>query len=196
MALRRLGGWKRFVAATGGSPPWPLLIRAVELLPRPGRALDLGAGAGRDTRYLLARGFQVTAVDASPHAVSALGAIQAEHLRVVHSAFEDFAFETYDLINAQFTLPFVARRRFGDLFARIKGALAPGGVFAGTLFGTRDEWHTPGRRMTFLTREQVEALLRDLDLIEFSEEEIDGHLVDGTPKHWHIFHILARHTSE
>jgi SAM-dependent methyltransferase len=184
--------WKRFVELTRDNPPWPLLTRAADLLPQKGRALDLGAGGGRDTRYLLAQGFQVTAVDASPHSVAALSSVQAANLRVVQVAFEDFAFETYDLINAQYTLPFVVPRRFRRLFARLKGALNPGGVFAGQFFGTRDQWNTPGRRMTFLTREQAEAQLRDLELIEFSEEELDGHVADGSPKHWHTFNIIAR----
>jgi SAM-dependent methyltransferase len=184
--------WKRFVALTRDSPPWPLLMRAVDLVPQRGSALDLGPGAGRDTRYLLAQGFQVTAVDASPHAVSALESLDAENLRVVQSAFEDFAFATYDLINAQYSLPFVAPDRFDGLFARVKRALAFGGVFTGQFFGPRDQWHTEGRPMTFLSREQAEALLRDLECVEFSEEEIDGHLADGSPKHWHTFHVIAR----
>ena len=54
--------WGRFYTYTKDSPPWPLLVRAASLVPRNGRALDLGAGAGRDTRYLLEQGFRVTAV--------------------------------------------------------------------------------------------------------------------------------------
>ena len=59
--------WETFYSLTKDSPPWPSLVRVVSLLPQKGRALDLGAGAGRDTRYLLEQGFQVTAVDRDPH---------------------------------------------------------------------------------------------------------------------------------
>jgi len=75
-------------------------------VPQKGRALDLGAGAGRDTRYLLQQGFHVTAVDNDPQAVAMLRSFPEEKLQVVQAAFEDVAFETYDLINAQFALPF------------------------------------------------------------------------------------------
>ena len=133
---------ERFYDLTRDSPPWPLLIRAVSLLGHPGHALDLGAGAGRDTRYLLEHGFQVTAVDADPHAVAILSSLRHAGLQVVHSTFEGFAFgtSTFDLINAQFSLPFVPPDRCRMVFARVKGALAAGGVFAGQFFGVHDAW--------------------------------------------------------
>jgi hypothetical protein len=35
-------------------------------------------------------------------------------------------------------------------------------------------------------------MLRGLEVIEFKEEDSDGHTADGTPKHWHVFNIVAR----
>lgn len=187
--------WGSFYRLTKDSPPWPLLLRAAGLAPGKGRALDLGAGAGRDTRYLLEQGFEVTAVDADPRSVALLSALPQARLRVVQSSFEDFTLATYDLISAQFALPFIPREHFADVFARLKAALALGGVFAGQFFGVRDQWNTPDRAMTFLTRVEAEALLSDLETIEFSEEDTDGHVADGSPKRWHVFHILARKPS-
>jgi SAM-dependent methyltransferase len=184
--------WGRFYSVTKDSAPWPLLVRAAALALREGRALDLGAGAGRDTRYLLEQGFTVTAVDADSRAVELLSALPQGRLRVVQSSFEDFAFATYDLISAQFALPFIPRDHFADMFAQLKSALAPNGVFAGQFFGDRDEWNTPGRAMTFLTHADAEVRLRGLDVIELIEEDADGKTADGSPKHWHVFHILAR----
>jgi hypothetical protein len=46
--------------------------------------------------------------------------------------------------------------------------------------------------MTFVTRERAEELLRGLEVVELREEDADSHTADGSPKHWHIFHILAR----
>ena len=186
--------WDRFYSATKDSPPWPLLVRAADLAPKTSDALDLGAGAGRDTRYLLERGFQVTAVDAEAGAVALLRSLAHERLRVIQSTFQDFAFPpaTYDLISAQFALPFIPRGHFAGVFTRLKGALAPGGVFAGQFFGVHDQWNTPDRDMTFLTRAEAESFLADLDILEFTEEENDGFTAVGAPKHWHVFHILAR----
>jgi tellurite methyltransferase len=186
--------WERFYRYTHDSPPWPLLMRAAALLPHGGRALDLGAGSGRDTRYLLAHGFEVTAVDASVYAVDRLSALRDDRLRIVHSTFEAFPFEpqTYDLISAQFALPFVPEPAFSAVFARIMEALHPGGVFAGQFFGVNDQWNTTDSRMTFVTRARAEKLLRGLDVVELREEDTDGHTADGSPKHWHVYHVLAR----
>jgi tellurite methyltransferase len=184
--------WGHFYSFTQDSPPWPLLIRASSLVPGNGHALDLGAGAGRDTRYLLGQGFEVTAVDSDPRSVALLSALASPHLHVVQSSFEDFAFATYDLISAQFALPFMPRSHFTSVFTRLKAALYPGGVFVGQFFGVNDQWNTPDRNMTFLSRAEALDLLRDLETVEFSEEDADGHIADGSPKHWHVFHILSR----
>ena len=53
--------WPSFYEKTRNRPAWPLVIEAAALAPGR-RALDLGAGAGRDTRYLLEQGFEVAVV--------------------------------------------------------------------------------------------------------------------------------------
>jgi SAM-dependent methyltransferase len=171
-----------------------MLVRAVALVGHPGEALDLGAGAGRDTRYLLAHGFQVTAVDSDPNAVALLESSAQPDLRVMQTSFADFAFATYDLINAQFALPFLPASQSRAVFERVKTALRPGGVFAGQFFGVHDQWNTPDRNqdMTFLTRVEAAERLRDLEVLTFDEEDADSHTADGSPKHWHVFHVLAR----
>ena len=56
---------------TATAPLWPPATRrtigwTVNLLPRPpGRALDVGAGTGRDAAWLARLGFQVVAVEPS-----------------------------------------------------------------------------------------------------------------------------------
>jgi tellurite methyltransferase len=82
--------WPAVYEATRGRPAWPLVIEAAA--PAPGkRALDLGAGAGRDSRFLLEQGFQVTAVDASPGAANELAALpHQERMRIVTARIEEF----------------------------------------------------------------------------------------------------------
>jgi tellurite methyltransferase len=176
--------------------------RAAALVGRPGYALDLGAGAGRDTRYLLAHGWHVTAVDSEPAAIAILSQLRDEKLTVVQSSIQDFTFEPekHDLVSAQFSLPFVPRAMFAGVFARIKEALKPGGLFAGQFFGPRDEWNSKksGARkieITFLSRDEVDDLLRDMEVVELTEEDKMGNTADGAMKHWHLFHLIAKRSS-
>ncbi|WUH98806.1 class I SAM-dependent methyltransferase [Spirillospora sp. NBC_00431] len=67
-----------YSAAKGdpGRLPWTreepdkLLTALAETTPNPGRLLDVGCGSGNFAEYLAGRGFQVTAIDLHPEAVS------------------------------------------------------------------------------------------------------------------------------
>jgi tellurite methyltransferase len=186
--------WPDFLAVTQGAPHWPRVEQAAALFPHPGRALDLGCGAGRDTRYLLSKGWHVTAIDREDASMAALAQLPQDNLRAVQSAIEDFAFEpaAYDLISAQFSLPFIPPTHFAATFTRIKQSLKPGGIFTGQFFGVHDSWNSPEFNMSFATQQQAEELLDGLQIMELIEEEKEGKTALGEPHHWHAFHILAR----
>ena len=189
--------WANFAAVTKDHEHHFLVEKAEALIPagkRPRTALDLGCGAGRNTRFLLSRGWHVTAVDAEPAAVAAVSEIKNENLTVVESRFEDFEFgdARYDLVCAQFTLPFTPPDKFPAVWARLKKAIKPGGYFEGQFFGTHDEWNTPGSPVSFVTREQLDALLEDLTPVEIIEEDKEGGMANGVTKHWHVFHVIAK----
>jgi tellurite methyltransferase len=185
--------WRRFVEATSGQPPWPRLVAASHLLDRPGDALDVGAGAGRDSRYLLEHGWRVTAVDASEHSVAALQRLATVgDLRVVRSAAQDFTPGKYDLVNAQYSLPFIPPTLFPATVKRLQDAVRPSGVMAATFFGPHDEWNTLGTDITFLTRAEVETLFDGWDVKELDEVDEDGTTATGGSKHWHTFNLIAR----
>ena len=54
-----------------------------------------------------------------------------------------------------------------------------------------DEW-APAADMTFLSRSEVDGLLDSLEVERLVEVEEDGRTAVGTPKHWHLFHVVAR----
>jgi SAM-dependent methyltransferase len=184
--------WQRFIAATRDEPSWPRLIRAAEMFKAAGDALDVGAGAGRDTAYLLDHGWRVTAIDSSPSALNALERFAHHNLRVVATRAEDFVPSTYDLVNAQFSLPFIAPEHFTATVQRLRDSVRPNGVFAATFFGTRDEWNVPGTSLSFSSRAYIEELFHGWNVIELAEVEEDGHVATGAPKHWHVHHLIAR----
>ena len=157
--------------------------------------LWIWGGAGRDTKFLLEKGFTVVAVDKDSRATEYLADLPKEKLKVVVSLFQDFTFEVdkYDLINAQFSLPFTNRDVFNEVFIKIKNSLKSGGIFVGQLFGVNDDWNkSTTTKTTFHTKQQAQDLFSDMELLKFIEKDYNGTLAYGTPKHWHTFHILAR----
>ena len=45
--------------------------------------------------------------------------------------------------------------------------------------------------MTFHTEDAARALFDGFEVESFVEEDEDGESFDG-PKHWHVFHVIAR----
>ena len=185
--------WREFVRITSAEPPWPRLVRAAGMFESPGEALDVGPGGGRDTRYLLSQGWRVTAVDASPFAAAALRRLPRQrNLQLVLSAIEDFEPASYDLVNAQFSLPFIAPVHFDATVRSLRDSVESGGILTATFFGKHDGWNVAGTELNFSTAADIERLFFGWELIELTEVDEDGHTADGAPKHWHIFHLIAR----
>jgi SAM-dependent methyltransferase len=93
----------------------------------PGRALDLGCGAGRAAVWLAARGWHVTAVDFSETALG-LGRAAGADVDWVLADVREYEPEpgAFDLVLVLYVhLPAGERR---DLLARASSALAPGGT--------------------------------------------------------------------
>jgi SAM-dependent methyltransferase len=188
--------WAGYYAWSSGREPRPLLLAACqEQGDGAGRmAIDLGCGEGTDVLELLARGWTVTAVDAEAAGLASLRARvpapAAERIQIVCGSFAQVDLPRASLIHAGFSLPFCPPPEFPAVWARIRRALMPGGIFAGQLFGTHDSWAgDPG--MTFHTRHDAQALLAGLQTLRLCETERDGQAFSG-PKHWHTFDILAR----
>jgi tellurite methyltransferase len=77
------------------------------------------------------------------------------------------------------------------LWERIPSSLRRGGRFSGQLFGDRDGW-AQDPALSFHRRADVEDLLQAFQLERFDEIEQNGRTALGEPKHWHVFHIVAR----
>jgi tellurite methyltransferase len=159
-------------------------------------AVDLGCGDGTDTLALLAAGWSVTAVDASPsfpeHLVPRVPPPARARLTVEVADFRSTALPPCDLLHAGFSLFFCPPDAFDALWQRIRAAVRPGGRIACHLLGPHDTWAVaaaPG--MSWHGRAQVDALLAGLVVERLEETDEDGWSHAGD-KHWHLWRILAR----
>jgi tellurite methyltransferase len=121
--------------------------------------------------------------------------IKDERLETNVSSFEDFDYQenTYDLINAQYSLPFMKKEYFDDVILKIQNSLKINGVFVGTFFGDKDGWNNKvSKTENFQTKEEIEKMFENFEILELLEKEEDKPAVNKELKHWHTLHITAK----
>lgn len=196
--MNEVDSWAGFYAAMRGrrcrAPFDAAVAQAEQRRGGPGVAADIGCGDGTETRVLLARGWQVLAVDSEPAAAAfvraEVPAADAPRLSTQTAAFTGMQLPALDLAWAGMSLPFCAPADLDAVWQRIVAALVPGGCFAGHFFGPRDTWASEGGELGFHDEAAVRILLAGFEVVICHEREWDGGSGAG-PKHWHLFEVVA-----
>jgi tellurite methyltransferase len=118
-------GWDERYRSEGAkhSTPTPLLVEIARNL-KPGRALDLACGTGRNAVWLAEHGWKVTAVDGSAAAIEAL---KEQHPEIdAHAA--DLERQEFPIAEASWDLIVVAYYLQRDLIEPMKRGVKPGGI--------------------------------------------------------------------
>lgn len=158
----------------------------------PGVAVDLGCGVGTATLFLLERGFEVYSVDLSEEAISILQSRLPEGARA-HPVVADmmaFPIPECDVVTAGFSLFFLSQDQLAEFWPRLIATLRPGGLFAGQFLGPNDEWADKGHAL--VDEQMLREMFAGFELIHFEEVDREGETSVGNPKHWHVFHVVAR----
>ena len=161
----------------------------------PGKAIELGCGAGNETVYLIKNNWQVLAIDredVEQRIEKRLNANERENFKFKKENFENIKLEKTNAIIANNSLPFCQKTKLQELWNKIKESILEGGYFVGNFFGINDSWKPLKTEMVFLTKEQVINLFTDFEIIKFEEIEKDAVTGLGKMKHWHIFEITAK----
>ena len=193
--------WPAYYDALAGREPRPLLARAVAVTGPPSpddQAADLGCGDGTEAAALVGAGWRVLAVDGSADGVRRTrelldlvvdeGRVAPHRVEARQAQLADVDLPSCRLVFSYFALPFA-----GDLdaaWARARAALVPGGVLAVAIFGDRDDWAGESGVST-VTREQLEAMLDGLEVLELDEAEDDRPTAHNIAKHKHTYQVLA-----
>lgn len=116
-----------------------LYMPFLDLLPKGSRILDAGCGSGRDSRYFIDNGYDVTSMDASEKMV----ALSSEFLnrQVLHLSFQEIDFkEEFDGIWACSSLLHINRKEIDNVLRRLTDALVGSGViYASFKHGNKEE---------------------------------------------------------
>lgn len=160
--------------------------------------LDVGAGYLNETRYLLERGYSVTAIDINP-LPEELSNFNTTKLCYIQCDFHDYDFEqsSIDFLIAIHALFFVNPQNFNTFFLKLLDSIKPNGLFVGDVLGLHDSWLLDGKRpMTFMTKENILELLREstqtFEVISLKDREWDGIQYDGKVKHWHTIEFIVK----
>lgn len=189
----RESSWQSFHEKTKDLPPSLTATEGIKHVLHKDKALDLGCGSFRDTKYLLDEGFEVTAVDKDPGIEQHALKVDNPKLHIEIVSFSSFGFdlEAYDFINSNNSLPFLQPIEFYKVIDKIKNSLKQGGIFSGSFFGDRDEWNS-NSQMVFLTKSEIKHIFHDMEIISITEIEEDSETVSGTLKHWHRYIVVAK----
>jgi tellurite methyltransferase len=115
---------------TFGSEPLPIVKSAMKYAPS-GEALDLGAGNGRNTLFLLSRSFKVTSVDSSEEGLKILEerAVDTKRLKTILSDVRTFQTENkYDVVLSIGLLHFISKEEGANLIKNMQKWTKTGGI--------------------------------------------------------------------
>jgi tellurite methyltransferase len=197
--------WARYYEVTVERPSWGTVRKAIELFAVEDAekhdgaaarfAVDLGCGAGRDSRELLRAGWRVLSMDREQHGLDVLtkaaGPELGARLETRQGEFATFEVPPCDLVNASLCLPFVERPVFDAMWRRIVAALPPGGRFAAMVFGDHDD-SADEEGVTCLPGSEFRDLLDGFEIEHWSDTEEDTRTALGEPHHFHLIEFVAR----
>lgn len=154
------------------------------------RALDLGCGSLRNSKFLFNCGYIVDAIDRDEDVkryTKFFDQRPKELFNLLIEDYTDYDFESnkYKIVVAQNTLSFNSEQKVLKVVKAIREALMKGGYFAGNLYGFKD-YHMGSGEMSFYSKEKVEKLLAVVGSIHSLLED-EGVTKIGEKWHTHEF---------
>ncbi len=158
------------------------VVHAATLV-KPGKTLDLGCGNGRNSLYLAANGYDVTAWDKNPMSIQNLQSIrEAEGLENLQAAIADLntlSFDgEYDFILSTVVMMFLEANTIPRLIDNMQRCTKPGGYnLIVAAMDTDDFPCTVGFPFAFKTGE-LKNYYKDWNLLKYNEDVGELHRTD------------------
>ena len=162
---------KKFVEGTLNVDFKATQDKFINKLPSKGYILDFGCGSGRDTKYFLAKDFNVDAIDGSIELCKI--ASEYTNIKVRHMYFNELSIvNKYDGIWACSSILHLSLDDLVDVFKRMSKALKDEGIIYtsfkyGDFYGERN-----GRYFTDMTEDSFAKLIANVDNLKVEEQWI------------------------
>jgi SAM-dependent methyltransferase len=178
----------RTSGTTFNQEPTPLLVAAVKER-KPGSALDVGMGQGRNGVFLALRGWDVTGLDLAEEGLAVARAQAARagvslNTVVADAARFDYGRDAWDLIVVTYGPGFIGDEPFTD---RLKSALRPGGLVVIESFASDRSAAT--RRPVDLDPAELLRLFQSYRIIRF--EDVDD-VSEWDPQVTRLVRLIAQ----
>ena len=159
------------------------------------RALDLGCGSLRNSKFLFNSGLIVDAIDKDPKVKKFREFFKGRpkglfNLKIADYLKSNLGEEKYDIVVAQNCLSFNNKNDVKKIIIKIYKALKMNGYFAGNIYGIKD-FRVGKSNTSFYTKNEAASLLRKFKLIWLTEDKGDGE-ESGKKFHWDTYEFLAQ----
>lgn len=205
--------WREYYETTKNEAPSPWLlsflrerIRAGE--PMQGKAVDLGAAVGAQTRLLATLGFEVLAVDADPASPFYIesnlrqarerskpkGGAPLGQVTTQVVDFDNFIFPEPGAVNLVWSasLSFTSPEQVRTIVKKIEQSLAEGGYFIGTVFGPDHGLKALKPDLSLWSAEQLTELLSNFEMIKMERLTEQGQYSDGVTRPSDLMQFVVR----
>lgn len=184
--------------------PNNLLQKIYNKIDASGNFLDLGCGQGRDSLFILGKGFNVTMVDKSEEEIKRIKEyIQKNNLpkNKINLHCQDIGNynikdNKFDIINAFNSLQFLPKKESLRLIDKIKKSLKNKGYVIISSFTVNDPLYekTTNDSRCFFESQELRKLFSDFNIIFYKEEVIEenGHPGYPEPHHHHLVRLIAQ----
>lgn len=128
---------EKFYQNTKDAPQNKMVTRFIKMHVTPGKAIDLGCGAGRDTAYLIKNGWNVLAIDridTKEMIANNLNQEEQKKFRFEKQNFKDMKLEPANLLVANFSIPFCPKDCFQEFWNRITNNILKDRILCWKLF--------------------------------------------------------------
>ena len=163
-------------AGHGGEPVSVWVQRWTSLVPVGGTVLDVACGLGRHTRWFLARGHRVFAVDRSAEAIDGTRALApSDTVGRLETRVADLEAGPWPFAGQGFDAVVVTNYLWRPLLPVIVDGVAPGGVLIYETFAAGNEaFGKPSRADFLLQPGELLAACAGLRVVAFEDGYLDG----------------------
>jgi len=187
-----------------GLKPWKGLKKVLKYT-FAGKALDLGAGEGRNSIFLAKNGFEVLAIDKIPEGLAKIAELGCPKITTKTIDMRKFRFPSkrFSLIISTFTIDFLKKSEIETLIKKIKKSLLPNGIVYFCVFSVKDPAYCKKKQIEkntiylpklklyqhFFTKDELRKMFEDFNIIYLRENRFKD-IPNNKPHLVHFHNII------